>query len=77
MYDLLIKGGTVIDAALGLNDVRDVAVADGKIAAVEDRIDGDAREVVDAAGLIVTPGSSTCTCTPTGASAATASNRTP
>ena len=56
MYDLLIRGGTVIDAALGLNEVRDVAIADGKIAAIEDSIDGGAREVVDAAGLIVTPG---------------------
>lgn len=56
MYDLLIKGGTVIDAALGLNDVRDVAIADGKIAAIEESIGGDARRVVDAEGLIVTPG---------------------
>ena len=56
LYDLLIKGGTVIDAALGLNEVRDVAIADGKIAAIENSIGGEAREVVDAAGLIVTPG---------------------
>ena len=56
MYDLLIKDGTVIDTALGLNEVQDVAIADGKIAAIEADIDGEAREVVDAAGLIVTPG---------------------
>lgn len=56
MYDLLIKGGTVIDAAQGLNDVRDVAMTAGKIAAIENAIDGDAKEVIDATGLIVTPG---------------------
>lgn len=56
MYDLLIRGGTVIDATQGLNDVRDVAMSDGKIAAVGKSIDGDAQEVVDATGLIVTPG---------------------
>lgn len=56
LYDLLIKGGTVIDAALGLNDVRDVAIADGKISAIETRIDGEALDVIDATGLIVTPG---------------------
>ena len=46
----------VIDAALGLNDVRDVAISNGKVAAIEEGIDGDAQRVVDAAGLIVTPG---------------------
>ena len=56
LYDLLIKGGTVVDTALGLNDVCDVAIADGKIAVIEDCVDGEAREVIDAAGLIVTPG---------------------
>ena len=33
-YDLLLKGGHVIDAKNGIDDVRDVAVAGGKIAAV-------------------------------------------
>ncbi len=56
MYDLLIKGGTVIDAALALNDVRDLAIADGKVAAIDEHIDGDARDEVDADGLIVAPG---------------------
>ena len=56
-YDLLIKGGTVIDPSQGLNAVRDVALADGKVAAVEEAIpEGLARETLDAAGLIVTPG---------------------
>lgn len=56
LYDLLIKDGTVIDAALGVNGVRDVGIADGAIAAFGTQLEGEAREVMDAAGLIVTPG---------------------
>ena len=55
-YDLLIKGGLVVDPSQGLSEVRDVAFADGKVAAVGRLSDGDAAEVIDATGLIVTPG---------------------
>ncbi len=56
-YTLLIKGGHVIDPRNGLDAVRDVAIADGKIAAVAADIPGaDAARVVDARGLYVTPG---------------------
>ena len=56
-YDLLVKGGTVIDPAQGLNAVRDVAFVGGKVAAVEESIsEGEAAEVLDALGQIVTPG---------------------
>jgi dihydroorotase len=56
-YDLLIKGGTVIDPSQGLNAIRDVALSDGKVAAVGKGISESlATEVVDATGLIVTPG---------------------
>ena len=56
-YDLLLKGGTVIDPANHLNQVMDVAVAGGKIAAVEPSIPNDqAGKVVDVKGLYVTPG---------------------
>ena len=34
MYDLLIKGGTVIDPSQGIHGVNDVAVENGKIARV-------------------------------------------
>jgi allantoinase len=44
-YDLVVRGGTV-----------DVAVADGVIAAVGEEAGGDAREVIDATGLLVLPG---------------------
>src|SRR5712691_11034341 len=55
-YDLLIKGGRVIDPSVGLDAVRDVAIAGGKIAAVEANITGDATETIDARGKIVAPG---------------------
>ncbi len=51
MTSLLIKNGRVIDPANGVDAVRDVFVADGKIAASAENI-----EVIDAAGKIVTPG---------------------
>jgi dihydroorotase len=55
-YDLVIKGGRVIDPSAGLDGVRDVAIAGGRIAAVEAGITGDAAETIDARGKIVTPG---------------------
>jgi dihydroorotase len=56
-YDLLLKGGQVIDPKNRIAAVRDVAIASGRIAAVAENIDpGLARQVVDAAGLYVTPG---------------------
>ncbi len=56
-YDLLLKGGHVIDPRNGIDGVMDVAVAGGKIAAVRAGIDpAGARQVVDASGLYVTPG---------------------
>jgi len=55
--DLLIKGGRVIDPKNGIDAVMDVAIADGKIARVAAGIPtADARTVVDATGLYVTPG---------------------
>jgi dihydroorotase len=56
-YDLLLKGGQVVDPKSGTSAVRDVAIADGKIAAVAPSIDpAEAFKVVDVAGLYVTPG---------------------
>src|SRR5262245_20375793 len=56
-YQLLLKGGHVIDPRNQLDAVMDVAVADGKIAAVRAGIDpAEARTVVDVSGLYVTPG---------------------
>ena len=56
-YDLLIKGGTVLDPGQGLRDTLDVALADGRISAMESEIAaGEARQVIDASGKLVTPG---------------------
>jgi len=56
-YDLLLKGGHVIDPANQIDEVRDVAVFQGKIAAVEKNIPLDqAAKVVDVSKLYVTPG---------------------
>jgi len=55
-YDLLIKGGRVIDPSVGLDAIRDIAIAGGKIVAVEADIAGDAPQTIDARGKIVAPG---------------------
>jgi dihydroorotase len=56
-YDVLLDGGFVIDPANGVNGVRDVAIQDGRIAAVEADIAPErARQVLDVRGLYVTPG---------------------
>jgi dihydroorotase len=56
-YDLLLQGGHVIDGKNHISEVRDVAIKDGKIAAVEARIDpSKALKTVDVKGLYVTPG---------------------
>jgi dihydroorotase len=56
-YDLLLKGGHVIDPKNGIDDRMDVAVKDGVIARVAADIPAaDAGRVVDARGLFVTPG---------------------
>jgi dihydroorotase len=55
-YDLLIKGGRVIDPSVGLDAIRDIAIVGGKIVAVEPDIAGDASQTIDASGKVVAPG---------------------
>jgi Predicted amidohydrolase len=56
-YDLLLKGGHVIDAKNNLSAIRDVAIAQGRIAAVAENIPAsEARKTVDVSTLYVTPG---------------------
>lgn len=59
MHDLIIRGGLVVDGSGAPGTVADVAVADGRIVAVGD-VSGDARRVIDAEGLAVTPGFIDC-----------------
>ncbi len=56
-HDLLLRSGHVLDPANGRDGVLNVAVADGRIARVAAGLDvGAAAQVVDVAGLYVTPG---------------------
>ena len=55
-YDLLIRGGRVIDPSVRLDAVRDVAIAGGRIVAVEPGITAAAGDVIDARGKLVVPG---------------------
>ena len=54
-FDLIIRGGTVVDGTGAPARTADVAVVDGFIAQVG-RVDGTARRIIDADGLTVTPG---------------------
>ena len=55
---ILLRGGRVVDPSQGLDGTADVLIADGKIAAVGPRVAEGApgAEIVDCAGLIVSPG---------------------
>lgn len=54
-FDLVIRGGRVMDPETGLDAVREIGISDGKIAAIsESPLSGS--EVIDAAGLVVAPG---------------------
>jgi N-acyl-D-aspartate/D-glutamate deacylase len=55
-YDVLIKGGTVIDGTGAPRRIADIAIKDGRIDRIAPAIPGDAARVVDATGLIVAPG---------------------
>src|SRR3954464_7753945 len=56
-YDVLLRGGHVICPTSGINGVMDVAVRDGKIAAVQkDILPTSAKETADLRGRIVIPG---------------------
>lgn len=56
-YDFLIKGGHVVDPRSRISSTRDVAIKDGRVAAVASNIPASrALKAVDASGLYVTPG---------------------
>ncbi|WP_436775915.1 N-acyl-D-amino-acid deacylase family protein [Yinghuangia sp. YIM S09857] len=56
MFDLLIKGGMIVDGTGRAAFTGDVAIVGGLVAEVAETVVGEAREVVDASGLVVTPG---------------------
>ena len=55
MHDLVVRGGTIVDGLGGAPFTGDVAVTDGVVTEIG-RVDGPARETIDADGLLVTPG---------------------
>ncbi len=55
-YDLVLRNGRVIDPSQGIDRVVDVAFADGRVAAIGERLEAGAAEVRDVSGRIVTPG---------------------
>ena len=56
-FDLILKGGRVIDPSQNIDRVTDVAFSGGKVAKVGARLEGDAKtDIRDVAGKIVTPG---------------------
>lgn len=56
MFDVLIRGGTVVDGSGGPRRKADVAIAKGRIAAVGNLSSARATRVIDATGLVVAPG---------------------
>ena len=56
MYDLMIRGGTVVDGTGAPGFLADVALKDGRIAGIGPALPGKARQVIEAAGRIVAPG---------------------
>lgn len=55
-YDLILRGGRVIDPAQGIDGPLDVGIRDGQIAAVGRDLPGTTREVTDVRGKLVMPG---------------------
>ena len=55
MYDIIIRGGSLVDGTGTEPVLGDLAIKDGVIAAMG-QVDGDAKEIIDATGQMVTPG---------------------
>ena len=56
-YDLILRGGALVDPANGVDGARDVGIADGRVVEVADRLDdGEAAAVIDVSGRILIPG---------------------
>src|SRR5246500_4573477 len=55
-WDILIRGGMLIDGSGRRGEIGDIAVRDGRIAALERSLPEGAAKVIDAEGLVVAPG---------------------
>jgi dihydroorotase len=55
-YDLLLKGARVVDSTQQLDGIRDIAIRDGRIAAISEHINEPARATIDLSGKLLTAG---------------------
>jgi dihydroorotase len=55
-FDVVVKGGRVIDPKNGIDAVRDIGIRKGHIVAVAPKLDPGKAKIIDATGLVVTPG---------------------
>ena len=56
-FETIIRGGRLVDPAADIDDIRDIGIVGGRVAAIEPRLPDDASpEIIDATGRIVTPG---------------------
>lgn len=56
MEHILIKGGRVIDPAQSVDMIGDLLISGGRVEAVENEIPADGARVIDASGMVVSPG---------------------
>ena len=56
MEKILVKGGRIVDPARGVDMIGDLLISEGRIVAVENSIVADEARVIDAAGMVVSPG---------------------
>ena len=56
MSRTLIRNGRIIDPANQIDSVQDLLICDGRISQIGNRIETEVDSVIDAVGLIVTPG---------------------
>ena len=56
-FDLILKGGHIIDPANGINSSMDLGISGGIIGLVEKNISSErANKIIDVSGLLITPG---------------------
>jgi dihydroorotase len=56
MFDLILRGGHLVDPSQGIDARRDLAFSEGKVVAIRERIDDAAADTRDVSGLFVAPG---------------------
>ena len=56
MFDIVVRNGTLVDGTGTARRRADVALRDGLVVAIDETIDAEAHEIIDATGRIITPG---------------------